>query len=169
VHDQPDEPRLTIRPANKTDEDGIWEIFCAVVSRGDTYTFDPNIPREEALAYWLNPATHTFVAVDQENICGTYILRPNQPGGGSHVANAAFMVAPGAQRRGVGRAMAEHCLKEAALLGFQAMQFNFVISTNEAAIALWQDLGFAVVGTLLKAFRHPEHGLVDVYVMFRSL
>jgi len=96
-------------------------------------------------------------------------LRPNQPGGGSHVANAAFMVAPGAQRRGVGRAMAEHSLKEATRMGFRAMQFNFVISTNEAAIALWQSLGFRIVGTLPGAFRHPDHGFVDVYVMFRNL
>ena len=140
-----------------------------MVSRGDTYAFDPSISREGALAYWLHPGRHTFVAENQERICGTYILRPNQPGGGAHVANAAFMVAPGAQRCGVGRAMAEHCLKEAANWGFRAMQFNFVVSTNTAAIALWQSLGFKVVGTLPGAFQHPEHGFVDVYVMFRTL
>lgn len=161
--------RLTIRSATDADADEIWDIFQAVVSRGDTYAFDPSISREEALAYWLHPTPCTFVAENEKRICGTYILRPNQPGGGAHVANAAFMVAPGAQRRGVGRAMAEHCLKEATLMGFRAMQFNFVISTNEAAIALWQSLGFRTVGTLPKAFRHPDHGFVDVYVMFRNL
>ncbi len=151
------------------DEDGIWEIFHAVVARGDTYAFDPNISREAALAYWLNPETHTFVAEGEQGICGTYILRPNQSGGGSHVANAAFMVSPQAQRRGTGRAMAEHSLREAARLGFRAMQFNFVVSTNAPAIALWRSLGFAIVGTLPGAFRHPERGFVDAYVMFRSL
>jgi ribosomal protein S18 acetylase RimI-like enzyme len=102
-------------------------------------------------------------------IVGTYILRPNQSGGGSHVANAAFMVASDAQGCGVGRAMAEHCLNEARRIGFRAMQFNYVISTNTPAIRLWQELGFEIVGTLPGAFRHPQKGYVDVYVMFRSL
>ena len=79
------------------------------------------------------------------------------------------MVAPEARGLGVGRAMGEHCLSEARRLGFRAMQFNFVVSTNEAAISLWQNLGFTIVGTLPGAFRHPEKGHVDVYVMFRSL
>ena len=100
---------------------------------------------------------------------GTYILRPNQSGGGSHVANAGFMVSASARGQGIGRAMAEHCLSEARRLGFRAMQFNYVISTNTAAIRLWQDLGFEIVGTLASAFRHPDKGYVDVYVMYRSL
>jgi ribosomal protein S18 acetylase RimI-like enzyme len=102
-------------------------------------------------------------------VVGTYVLRPNQPGGGSHVANAAFMVAPDARGQGIGRAMAEHCLTEARRLGFRAMQFNFVVSTNESAVHLWQDLGFKIVGTLADAFRHPEKDYIDVYVMYRSL
>jgi ribosomal protein S18 acetylase RimI-like enzyme len=104
-----------------------------------------------------------------QRIVGTYILRPNQSGGGSHVANAAFMVASDAQGAGVGRAMAEHCLSEARRMGFQAMQFNFVVSTNTLAIRLWEQLGFKIVGSLPGAFRHPEKGHVDVYVMYRSL
>jgi ribosomal protein S18 acetylase RimI-like enzyme len=96
-------------------------------------------------------------------------LRPNQSGGGSHVANAAFMVAPEARGHGIGRAMGEHCLNEARRIGFRAMQFNFVVSTNEAALKLWQDLGMKIVGTLPGAFRHPQKGYVDVYVMFRFL
>jgi ribosomal protein S18 acetylase RimI-like enzyme len=79
------------------------------------------------------------------------------------------MVAPTARGEGIGRAMSEHCLSEARRLGFRAMQFNFVVSTNESAIRLWQQLGFKIVGTLPGAFRHPEKGYVDVYVMFRSL
>ena len=160
---------LTIRPATEADAEEIWNIFQAVAAPGDTYTFDPNITREEALAYWMNAATHTFVASDESRICGTYILRQNQSGGGAHVAIAGFMVSRQARRRGVGRAMAEHCLQRATRLGFRAMQFNFVISTNEGAVALWQSLGFAIVGTLPGAFRHPERGFVDAYVMFRSL
>jgi len=160
---------LDIRLARETDRDAIWNIFHAIVAPGDTYAFDPRISREDALAYWFREDTHTYVAEEDGRVVGTYILKANQPGLGSHVANAAFMVAPDAQGSGVGRRMAEHCLGEASLLGFRAMQFNFVVSTNEGAIRLWKQLGFKIVGTLPGAFRHPQKGYVDVYVMFRSL
>jgi len=160
---------LDIRPARETDRDAIWNIFHAIVAPGDTYAFDPRISREDALAYWFREDTHTYVAEEDGRVVGTYILKANQPGLGSHVANAAFMVAPDAQGSGAGRRMAEHCLGEASLLGFRAMQFNFVVSTNEGAIRLWKQLGFKTVGTLPGAFRHPQKGYVDVYVMFRSL
>jgi len=127
------------------------------------------MPREEALAYWFRADTHTYVAEEDGSVVGTYILRPNQSGPGSHVANAAFMVARDAEGAGVGRRMAEHCLTEARRMGFRGMQFNFVISTNTGAIHLWKQLGFKIVGTLPGAFRHPEKGFVDVYVMYRSL
>jgi len=163
-------PEMKIRPATETDRDAIWNIFHEIVADGDTYSLDPNISREDALAYWFAAGTHTYVAEQPAiGIAGTYILRPNQSGGGSHVANAGFMVSAGARGKGIGRAMAEHCLSEARRLGFRAMQFNYVISTNASAIRLWQDLGFEVVGTLPDAFHHPEEGYVDVYVMYRSL
>jgi len=161
---------MEIRPATDSDRDAIWNIFHEVVATGDTYALDPNISREDALAYWFGPRTHTYVAKQSAiGIAGTYILRPNQSGGGSHVANAGFMVSASARGEGLGRAMAEHCLSEARRLGFRAIQFNYVISTNAAAIQLWQDLGFKIVGTLPDAFRHPEKGYVDVYVMYQSL
>ena len=160
---------MEIRAATEADRDAIWNIFHEIVAAGDTYAFDPRMSREDALAYWFRPDTHTYVAEKEGRVVATYILRPNQPGPGSHVANAAFMVASDAQGSGVGRRMAEHCLSEAHRLGFRAMQFNFVVSTNESAIRLWQKLGFEIVGTLPGAFRHPQKGYVDVYVMFRSL
>ena len=161
---------MKIRQATDADRDAIWNIFHEVVATGDTYALDPNISREDALAYWFAPGTHTYVAEQPAiRVAGTYILRPNQSGGGSHVANAGFMVSAGARGQGLGREMAEHCLSEARRLGFRAMQFNYVISTNTAAIRLWQDLGFEIVGTLASAFRHPDKGYVDVYVMYRSL
>jgi L-amino acid N-acyltransferase YncA len=160
---------LNIRPATGTDRDAIWNIFHAVVAAGDTFAFDPDTSREDALAYWFRTDTHTYVAEREGKIIGSYILNPNQPALGSHVANAGFMVAPAARGLGVGRAMGEHCLTEARRLGFRAMQFNFVVSTNESAVHLWQDLGFKIAGTLPDAFRHSEKGYVDVYVMFRSL
>jgi ribosomal protein S18 acetylase RimI-like enzyme len=184
---------MKIRAATEADHDAIWNIFHAIVAVGDTYALDPKMSREEALAYWFRGDAHTYVAeLDRQSvgeavgfpgtatpsptagtkdrvIVGTYILRPNQPGPGSHVANAAFMVAPDAQRLGVGRKMAEHCLSEARRMGFRAMQFNFVVSTNAPAIHLWEQLGFKIVGVLPGAFHNPEQGYVDVYVMYRSL
>jgi L-amino acid N-acyltransferase YncA len=160
---------LKIRLATEADHDPIWSIFHEVVAAGDTYAFDPQISRAEALAYWFGAKTHTYVAEKAGKIAGTYILKPNQPGAGSHVANAAFMVGASARGQGVGRAMAGHCLNEARRHGFRAMQFNFVVSTNESAIRLWRQLGFETVGTLPGAFRHPKEGYVDVYVMFRAL
>jgi ribosomal protein S18 acetylase RimI-like enzyme len=160
---------VQIRAASASDSGAIWDIFHAVVARGDTYALDPAIAREEALAYWLQPSHRCYVAEHERGLVGTYILKANQPALGSHVANAAFMVSPHARRLGVGRMMGEHALVEARRLGFRAMQFNFVVSTNEPAIRLWQSLGFEIVGTLPAAFRHSHQGFVDAYVMFRSL
>ncbi len=160
---------LNIRSATEADNEAIWEIFHEVIAAGDTYAFDPQMSREDALAYWFSENMQTYVAEKDKKIVGTYILRPNQGGAGSHVANAAFMVVPNAHGQGIGRAMGEHCLSDACRLGFRAIQFNFVVSTNESAIRLWKQLGFEIVGTLPKAFRHPQKGYVDVYVMFRSL
>ena len=160
---------VAIREASEHDRDAVWEIFRTVVAAGDTYVFDPEIPREEALAYWFHPGTRTYVAESEGRVVGTYILKPNQPGLGSHVSNAAFMVSPSARGLGIGRAMGEHCLEEARRLGYRAMQFNFVVSTNEAAVKLWERLGFTIVGTLPGAFRHGTRGFVDAYVMFQTL
>jgi L-amino acid N-acyltransferase YncA len=160
---------MKIRPATHRDRDAIWKIFHEIVAAGDTYALDPDLSRKEALQYWCGKNTRVYVAENGGRVVGTYILRPNQSGGGSHVANAAFMVAPDAQGQRVGRAMAEHCLTEAYRLGFRAMQFNFVVSTNASAIRLWRKLGFKIVGTLPGAFRHPQKGYVDVYVMCRLL
>ena len=161
--------KLRIRLATVGDHDAIWNIFHAVVVTGDTYAIDPNISRNDAFAYWFAPNSHTYVAELGNEVLGTYALRPNWAGGGAHVSNASFMVAPSARGKGLGRAMAEHCLNEARGLGFTAMQFNFVISTNENAVRLWKNFGFEVAGTLPGAFRHPSKGFVDVYVMFRKL
>lgn len=160
---------LTIREATERDRDAVWEIFRATVAPGEVFVYDPNTPREEAEAYWFAKGTRTYVAEQDGKVAGSYILRQNRPGLGDHVANAGFMVAPAARRSGIGRAMGEHALSEARRLGYRAMQFNFVISTNESAVRLWQDLGFKIVGTLPGAFRHVRNGFVDAYVMYRLL
>jgi L-amino acid N-acyltransferase YncA len=160
---------MNIRPALDSDRDAVWKIFQATVAPGDAFVYDPNTPREEAMAYWFAKGTRSYVAEENGKVIGSYILRPNRPGLGDHVSNAGFMVDPDARGRGVGRAMGEHALAEARRLGYRAMQFNFVISTNESAVHLWQRLGFKIVGTLPGAFRHARKGLVDAYVMFRLL
>jgi L-amino acid N-acyltransferase YncA len=161
--------KLTIRDATEHDREAVWKIFQATIAPGDAFVYDPNTSREEAMAYWFAAGTRTFVAEHEGKIVGSYILRPNRPGLGDHVSNAGFMVAPEARRLGVGRAMGEHALDEARRLGYRAMQFNFVISTNESAVRLWEQLGFRIVGTLPGAFRHSSKGFVDAYVMYRSL
>ena len=160
---------ITIRRAEEADFDAIWRIFHEVVRRGDTYTFEPETTREQAHSIWMSSGQTTYVACVDDRIVGTYILKPNQPGLGSHVANAGYMVSVDGRGKGVGSAMCEHSLEEARRAGFQAMQFNIVVSTNESAVALWRKFGFSIVGTLPRAYRHRELGLVDAYVMHRFL
>jgi L-amino acid N-acyltransferase YncA len=161
--------RVTIRPATEADFESIWAIFRDVVASGDTYVFAPGTPRDDAFAYWLGAEVASYVAEADGRIVGMYKIVANQRDLGSHVANASFMVAPASSGKGIGRRMGVHCLDEARRRGFRAMQFNFVVSTNVAAVALWRSLGFAIVGTLPKVFAHHDRGYVDAYVMYRSL
>jgi L-amino acid N-acyltransferase YncA len=162
-------PVFTIRRAESDDSDAMWAIFRDIVATGDTYPFAPDTPKDEAVAYWAGAGVASYVVESEGRVVGMYKIVANQPGLGSHVANASFMVARSYSGRGVGRQMGLHCLSEARRRGFRAMQFNFVVSTNAAAVALWRSLGFVVVGTLPGAFRHKQLGYVDAYVMYRSL
>src|SRR5436305_13413030 len=135
---------VEIREATAADQDAIWDIFREVVAAGDTYAFDPGMSRHDALGYWFQADTRTYVAKTRGRILGTYILRPNQSGGGSHVANAACMVAPDARGQGIGREVAEACLSETRLLGFRRTEFIFVVSINDSAGRLGQDLGSVI-------------------------
>ena len=160
---------MTLRRATLDDADAVWRIFRAVVAGGDTYVFGPDTGRAVACDYFLSAETTSWVAEHEGRIVGMYKMIPNRPDLGSHVANASFMVDPAAQGHGAGRAMGTHCLREARRAGYRAMQFNFVVSTNAPAVALWKELGFQIVGTLPKAFRHARLGYVDAYVMHRFL
>jgi ribosomal protein S18 acetylase RimI-like enzyme len=159
----------TIRMSNPSDDDAIWRVIEPVFCAGETYPLPRDISRADAFAYWRAPGQEVFVAEEQGKIVGSYYLRANNRGGGSHVANCGYIVAADASGRGVARAMCEHSLERARERGFTAMQFNFVISSNERAVRLWQSCGFVVVGTLPQAFTHPTLGLVDAYVMYRKL
>jgi ribosomal protein S18 acetylase RimI-like enzyme len=158
-----------IRPALPGDDGAIWHILEPVFRAGETYPLPRDISRAEAFAYWRAPGHEVYVAEDANGVAGSYYLRANQRGGGGHVANCGYVVAEHASGRGIARAMCMHSLERARERGFTAMQFNFVISSNERAVRLWRDCGFEIVGTLPGAFRRPVRGLVDVYVMFRNL
>jgi L-amino acid N-acyltransferase YncA len=160
---------VAIRSAGDADFPAIWSIFEPIVKRGDTYAYASGTTRDEARAIWMSPPASTFVAEADGRIVGTYILKANQPGRGAHVANAAYMVAEDARGLGTASAMCEHSLQVARDAGFRAMQFNFVISTNEGAVRLWERHGFAIVGRLPLAFEHAELGFVDAFVMHRFL
>jgi L-amino acid N-acyltransferase YncA len=160
---------VRIRPATRDDADAIWSIVEPVVRGGETYTLPRDMTRDDALAYWFAPGHAPFVAEDEGRVIGTYYLRANQQGGGAHVANCGYMTAADAAGRGVASAMCAHSLDEARRRGFRAMQFNFVVSTNERAVRLWRRHGFDIVGRLPEAFAHPTLGFVDALVMFRTL
>jgi ribosomal protein S18 acetylase RimI-like enzyme len=160
---------MLVRPAEARDDDAIWAILEPTFRAGETYPIPREVSRAEALAYWRTAGHAVFVTEDAGQIVGTYYLRANNRGGGSHVANCGYIVAPAASGRGVARAMCEHSLAQARERGFTAMQFNFVIASNERAVRLWQSCGFEIVGTLPGAFEHPSRGLVDAHVMYRSL
>jgi len=160
---------VKIRPAQISDEVAVTDIFLDVLREGETFALPRDSTRKDAREFWFAEGNHVYVCEDEDKICGSYYIRANQDGGGAHVANAGYIVDESARGKGIGRAMAEHSLGESKTRGFRAMQFNFVISTNEAAVKLWRDLGFEAVGTLPEAFQHPTRGFVDALVMFRKL
>lgn len=160
---------IKIRQATNDDHDAIWGIIEPVIRKGDTYAFSPHATCDEMLLEWCGSDTVAYVACLDQKVVGTFMMKRNQPGLGSHVANAGFMVAPQYAGLGVGRKMGEYSLSEARRLGFRAMQFNMVVSTNLAAIRLWERLGFEVVGEVPEAFHQQRKGYVSVYIMHRLL
>ncbi|MFT3694078.1 MAG: GNAT family N-acetyltransferase [Kofleriaceae bacterium] len=159
---------MNIRPIANADHEMVWQVLEPIIRAGETYALPRDGSREQVLAYWCAADHEVFVAETEGVIVGTYFLCANHLGGGAHVANCGYATASAAQGKGIAAAMCEHSLERARARGFRAMQFNFVISTNTRAVALWQRMGFAIVGTLPGAFEHPSAGDVDAYVMFRS-
>lgn len=161
---------ITIRAFEANDWQHVWRIIEPVFRAGETYAFAPDLSESEAHRVWIEAPAMSYVACDETgDLLGTYYIKPNQPGLGAHVCNCGYITSASARGRGVASLMCEHSQEEARRLGFRAMQFNLVVSTNEGAVRLWQKLGFAIVGTLPGAFRHPRDGYVDAYVMYKHL
>ncbi len=162
-------PDASIRPAADADRPAVWRILEPMLRAGETYALPRDMTREAALAYWFSPAHQVFVATAGGDIVGTYYLKPNQQGGGDHVANCGYVTDAASTGRGIARRMCVHSLDVARAAGFLAMQFNFVVASNENAVHLWKNIGFAEVGRIPKAFRHPALGFVDALTMHREL
>lgn len=160
---------LSIRAAAFTDQDAVWQTLEPTIRAGETVALAPDMTRDTGLEFWFSARHEVFVAEQAGTVVGTYFLRANQAGGGAHVANSVYVVSPSATGRGIAQAMCEHSLNQARARGFLAMQFNFVVSSDERRLKLWQRAGFRIVGTLPKAFRHPALGLIDALVMYRDL
>jgi ribosomal protein S18 acetylase RimI-like enzyme len=160
---------VQLRPALPDDAPALWRLFQQVILDGTTFAPDERTREEDFLRDWRERGGEQWVAVDDVRLLGAYTLRPNQPGRGAHVATASYLVDAGARGRGIGRLLGTHSIERASALGFAAIQFNFVVSTNAPAVHLWKSLGFSVLATLPRAFNHRTLGRVDAYVMWRSL
>lgn len=160
---------MTIRTATAEDQDAVWAIIEPVIQAGDTYMYAPDSSKEKIMSIWFDSEKHTYVAEKEEQIVGTFFLKANQPDLGAHVVNAGYMVHPECRGQGIAEKLCRFSLEEARRLGFKAMQFNCVISTNTVAVRLWQKCGFEIIGTVPKAFQHKTLGLTDAHVMYQWL
>lgn len=161
---------MEIRKADKEkDYDAVWNIFQAVIASEDTYVFKKETPKRDLEKHWFADYMNTFVGEIENEICGTYILKPNQIDLGNHIANCSYMVHPDFQGQGIGSKLCQHSIEFAKKAGFLGIQFNLVISTNQNAIKLWKKFGFEITGTAKNAFRHSKLGIVDGYIMFKNL
>jgi len=160
---------MKIREITENEFEKIWPIFHEIVSAGETYAYPRDTSREEAERLWVHLPRRTYVIEEEGQIVGTYYIKTNQPGAGSHVCNCGYMVSSEARGRGLATAMCEHSQKVAIELGYKAMQFNFVASSNKGAVRLWRKLGYEIVGRLPRAFNHPRKGYVDALVMYKWL
>jgi GNAT superfamily N-acetyltransferase len=161
---------LTIRPGTADDWPAMWPIFRSIISAGETYAFPEDLTMDQARPWWMEPPPgQTVVAESGGVIAGSAKMGPNRPGRGAHIATASFMVDPAAQGRGIGRALGEHVIDWAGAAGYRGIQFNAVVETNTAAVHLWRELGFQIIGTVPAAFAHPARGYVGLHVMYLPL
>jgi len=160
---------MQIREATEADFEKIWPIFHDIASAGEAYAYPQDTSKEEANRLWMHLPRKTYVAEEEGQILGTYYIKTNQAGPGSHVCNCGYMVSTTARGRGLATSMCEHSQIIAVELGYKAMQFNFVVATNVGAVRIWNKLGFDTIGSIPKAFNHPTRGYVNALVMYKWL
>ena len=160
---------IKIRKVKATDHDQVWDILKNIIRKGDVFAQPVSSSKEEIIAYWCNADKHVYVAIEDGEIAGTFFIQDNQPGLGSHIANAGYAVSGKKSGKGIGKYMGEYSLAEADRLGYTAMQFNLVVKSNENAVRLWKKIGFEIIGEIPDAFNHSENGLTNAYIMYRKL
>ena len=160
---------LHIRQSTAADANGIWAILQPIIAKGDAYVFSPDMSKQDMLNYWLSTDKHTYTALLDDQIVGTFFMKDNQMGLGSHIANAGYATLPTVYGKGIGREMCLFSMVEARRLGYRAMQFNIVVKTNERAVRLWQSIGFQIIGEIPEAFQHQTLGFVNAFVMYQKL
>lgn len=160
---------MKIREAGRQDLEKVYQMFRDIIEQEVYFPYDTSTPKEHIEQSWVNPKHLIYVAEEDGAIAGAYIVKPNQPGHGAHVANAAYMVDAAFRNRGIGRELAAHSLEAAKAAGFRAMQYNLVVSTNKSAVHLWQSLGFEIIGVIPEGFHHVEKGYVDAFIFYRKL
>ncbi|MGF1908605.1 GNAT family N-acetyltransferase [Vibrio kasasachensis] len=158
-----------IREITKSDFESFWSTFSMVIEAQETYAFDPDMTMEQAFNLWCEVPLKAYAFVENGVVLGSYYLKQNAMGPSSHICNCGYMVSSEARGKGVARQMCEHSQQKAIELGFEAMQFNSVVSTNDIAVRLWEKLGFSIIGTIPKAYKHGRLGYVDSYVMYKWL
>ncbi len=160
---------MNIKLISKQDFQVFWPTFQEIILAEETYAFEPGMDLNSAFEAWCKKPQETYAIKDEEMVVGSYYIKPNSTGPSSHVCNCGYMVAPQSRGKGIARKLCLHSQERAITLGYKAMQFNAVVSTNLVAVNLWKKLGFEIVGTVPKSYRHKKLGFIDTFVMHKWL
>lgn len=160
---------IQIDKTTEADFDKIWDIFQPIIQAGGTYVYSPDTTKEEALSIWFDKSYDTYLATLDGDVVGAYVIRPGHRDLGAHISNAAYIIADKYRGKGYGELLGKHSIEQARKLGYKAMQFNYVVSSNKIAINLWRKIGFSIVGTIPSAYNHPKLGYIDIHIMYRKI
>ncbi len=158
-----------IRAMTSEDFERFWGTFSQIVQAQETYALDAEVSYQHAFELWWARPLKTFIFESQGDVRGSYYLKANGEGPSGHICNCGYMVKAAFQGQGIAKRLCEHSQVIAKELGFKAMQFNSVVSTNVAAVHLWKTLGYQIIGTIPKGYQHRQLGYVDCYVMHKFL
>ena len=158
-----------IRAMTSEDFERFWGTFSQIVQAQETYALDAEVSYQHAFELWCARPLKTFIFESQGDVRGSYYLKANGEGPSGHICNCGYMVKAAFQGQGIAKRLCEHSQAIAKELGFKAMQFNSVVSSNMAAVNLWKTLGYQIIGTIPKGYQHRQLGYVDCYVMHKFL